>query len=309
MRASRPWWMRSARRFIVGDQANGHTARLRCILLSWSVVRRPFGIVSQSSLGQRHSRACSLWIDMRQGSCSWLNIALVYRTLTCRHYTIIFVEVGVLVTFAICTFLVQWWLLSLLFRPCHGLRRPDHDDKTTWDAVIRVYRSRKSFVVKLVKYDVELGNRRMITDLLGPTCIANPCTITKTHWFLSEPKDLHSVYLAYGRWDSPCNSKVNYFWVNNWPWIHLSNPGMRVREARKLQASTRDTAPPASKINVIVNVDSSIMMAFLSLSSYRARLMYHHHTHVRFLIPALSGKESFSKRKHASEGEYQTRSE
>lgn len=84
---------------------------------------------------------------------------------------------------------------------------------------------------------------------------------------------------------------------------------MRVREARKLQASTRDTAPPASKINVIVNVDSSIMMAFLSLSSYRARLMYHHHTHVRFLIPALSGKESFSKRKHASEGEYQTRSE
>lgn len=144
MRASRPWWTRSARRFIVGDQANGHTVRLRCILLSWSVVRRPFGIVSQSSLGQRHSRACSLWIYMRQGSCSWLNIALVYRTLTCRHHTIIFVEVGVLVTFAICTFLVQWWLLSLLFRPCHGLRRPDHDDQTTWDAVIRVYRSDKA---------------------------------------------------------------------------------------------------------------------------------------------------------------------
>lgn len=47
---------------------------------------------------------------------------------------------------------------------------------------------------------------------------------------------------------------------------------MRVREARKLEASTRDTAPPASKIDVIVNVDSSIMMASLSLSSYRAHL-------------------------------------
>ena len=47
---------------------------------------------------------------------------------------------------------------------------------------------------------------------------------------------------------------------------------MRVREARKLEASTRDTTPPTLKIDIIVNVDSSIMMASLSLSSYRAYL-------------------------------------